>query len=188
MGQFYALLVNNSLRSRTVPMEQKTSTIVPVKNLEKILETVLKNQLIPYIESNNIFIKEQSGFRAKHSCETALNLVLSQWKEDLNSKLNVVAVFIDLKRAFETIEREVMLKNLNILVWRTLNLNGSVVSCQIGINKRLQTHICQERQESNLACHRGRSQLPYFLMFILYYILRNNIVRNGRVFRTSRVN
>lgn len=96
----------------------------------------MKNQLQYYVETNNLLIKEQSGFRAKHSCETALNLVLSQWKEDLNCHLNVVAVFIDLKRAFETIDRDRMLEKLEYIGIKILSLTGLEISFVIAANKQ----------------------------------------------------
>ena len=36
---------------------------------------------------------QQSGFRAKHSCETALNMVVADWKDLMADKQAVVAVF-----------------------------------------------------------------------------------------------
>ncbi|KAG4080199.1 hypothetical protein HA402_008270 [Bradysia odoriphaga] len=36
-----------------------------------------------HVERNNIIIEEQSGFRSKHSCESALNLLLMNWKMEI---------------------------------------------------------------------------------------------------------
>jgi hypothetical protein len=79
---------------------------------EKILEIVVKNQLSQYIENNNILISQQSGFRKHHSCETSLSLILKQWKEEIDRKRVIVSVFLDLKRAFETIDRKILLQKL----------------------------------------------------------------------------
>ena len=56
-----------------------------------------------------MLIPEQSGYWEGHSCETALNLVLAKWKNNLECKDSIVAVFLDLKRAFETISRPLLL-------------------------------------------------------------------------------
>jgi retron-type reverse transcriptase len=53
-------------------------------------------------------VDEKSGFRKNHSCETALNLIKANWKMDIEQKNSIVAVFIDLKRAFETTIREML--------------------------------------------------------------------------------
>lgn len=86
-------------------------------NDEKILECVVKEQLMEFIESNNILTENQSAYRAKHSCESALNLMISDLKEAKEKGQTIVAVFLDLKRAFETVDRKRMsskLKNMGI--------------------------------------------------------------------------
>lgn len=63
---------------------------------------VVHLQLEKYIDENIFLMEEQSGCRQKHSCESALNLVIADWKEKLHDKKEIVAMFLDLKRAFET--------------------------------------------------------------------------------------
>ena len=54
--------------------------------------------------------KYQSGFRRKFSCEMAVNYVVSPWKNAKNSK--ILAIFLAFKRAFETIDRDILLQKL----------------------------------------------------------------------------
>ena len=123
-------LINESLRTGHVPQVWKESLVVPIQKiagtnkseefrpinmlhiLEKILELVVKGQLLSYLKTNDLLIPEQSGYREGHSCETALNLVLAKWKENIEHKNTIVAVFLDLKRAFETISRPLLLQTL----------------------------------------------------------------------------
>ena len=63
-------------------------------------------------DENNILIEEQSRFRSNYFCETTLNLILSEWKNSLNDKMNIVANFLDLKRAFETVDRNILVVKL----------------------------------------------------------------------------
>lgn len=65
-----------------------------------------------YIEENKTLNNSQSGFRENHSCETALNLAIASWKEDMNDGKYVVDVFLDLMRAFETIDRSLLIEKL----------------------------------------------------------------------------
>lgn len=124
-------IFNESLKKGVFPDCWKNSTIVPVPKIprsikcsdfrpinqlplpEKLLEIVVKEQLMEYINSNDILIHQQSGFRKNHSCETALNLVVADWTTKLEDKKIIVAVFIDLKRAFETIDRKILLEKLH---------------------------------------------------------------------------
>lgn len=82
---------------------------------EKILETVVKRQLVSFVEENKLLHEAQSGFRDKHSCETALNLAIAVWKEEMNAGKIIVIVFLDLKRAFETIDRALLLQKLKAM-------------------------------------------------------------------------
>ena len=95
----------------------KCDEIRPINRLkieECIIERVVKSQVVNYLEENNLFMREQSGFRKKHSCETALNRVIFEWKNALDKKKIVIAVFLDLKRAFETIDRELLIKKMKL--------------------------------------------------------------------------
>ncbi len=72
----------------------------------------MKDQLMEYIEKNHLLTKRQSGYRKMHSCETALNLVIVNWKEAKDNNESILCVFLDLKRAFETIDRQKLIQKL----------------------------------------------------------------------------
>lgn len=98
-----------------VPGTIKCNEFRPVNMLptyEKVLEAVIKEQLENYVETKDVPIDEQSGFRRNHSCESALNLVIIKWKEQIEDGNIIVAIFLDLKRAFETIDRQRLIKKL----------------------------------------------------------------------------
>ena len=123
-------LINESLQTGHVPKVWKESLVIPIPKIngtdkaeefrpinmlhtvEKILELVVKGQLMHYLNCNNLLIPEQSGYREGHSCESALNLVLAKWKEKIEAKETILAVFLDLKRAFETISRPLLLQTM----------------------------------------------------------------------------
>lgn len=79
---------------------------------EKTLEIIIKKQLNVYIIQNNIIAYEQSGFRKNYSCETALNRVLNDWKKQADLGKLLICIFLDLKRAFETIDRAKLIAKL----------------------------------------------------------------------------
>lgn len=81
--------------------------------LEKILEEIIKKQLDEHIGGNGILEEEQLGFRERHSTETALQKTLSEWRNMLDEGEIIGVVFIDLKRAFETICRDKLLDLLD---------------------------------------------------------------------------
>ena len=136
IGDMICDIVNLSLTS-SMPDIWKMATVVPVAKipqpkldvdyrpvnmlptLEKLIETMVKDQLLAYIERYGILSRFQSAYRERHSCETALNLLLMKWKEIHASGDMILAVFLDLKRAFETIDRRLLLDKLRKLGWST---------------------------------------------------------------------
>lgn len=81
-------------------------------NDEKIIEGIAKNQLMSYIEKNEILSKYQSAFRENHFCETTLIHALNDWDIAVENGNVVIVVFLDLKRAFETVDRSKLLIKL----------------------------------------------------------------------------
>lgn len=129
-GFFITKLVNESLMDGYVPDQWKIATIHPIPKIKntikadeyrpintmpvdgKILESIVKEQLMEFIESNNLLHKNQSAFRKIHSCETTINLLIQDLNESYDKDEHAIVVFIDLKRAFETIDRELLKKKL----------------------------------------------------------------------------
>lgn len=123
-------MVNTSLELGKLPSKLKISTIIPVPKvthvkeaselrpinmlvtIEKIIEKIVYQQLTRYIQENDILIVHQSGFRQGHSCETAVQNVLFDWKEQFDKGIIIGAAFLDLKRAFETIDRGRLIQKL----------------------------------------------------------------------------
>ena len=54
----------------------------------------------------------QFGFRSFRSCELALNSMVNNWKSELDKKNNVIAILLDLSKAFDTIDHSLLLKKL----------------------------------------------------------------------------
>ena len=67
--------------------------------IEKILEKVVYVKILQFVIENNLICKFQSGFREKHSCESALQYVINEWKEACDLGKVTGIVFFYLKRA-----------------------------------------------------------------------------------------
>lgn len=133
VGYFFVNIINESFETCTVPNLWKLSTITPVPKVkntvkcsdfrpinvlpihEKLLECTVHKQIMSFINTHHVLIDTQSGFRQNHSCETALNLVLATWKEDIDRGHTIISVFLDFKRAFETIDRVTLLNKLRCI-------------------------------------------------------------------------
>ena len=58
------------------------------------------NCLYELLVCHDLLISRQSGFRSKHSCETALNLLVDEWLSSIYNKETVGVLFIDFLRGF----------------------------------------------------------------------------------------
>ena len=78
----------------------------------KIFEKVIYVRLYNFFVSQGILHNKQFGFRKNHSTTHALNYSISQTKNALNKNEHVLGTFIDVSKAFDTIDHEILLKKL----------------------------------------------------------------------------
>ena len=78
----------------------------------KVFCAVLNNRLSDYLETNNLLVEEQNGFRQDRSCQDHLFTVYNLVESRQLSGLQTFACFIDFRKAFDSITREVLWKKL----------------------------------------------------------------------------
>ena len=78
----------------------------------KILERVIYNRRYTYLADNKILFNKQFGFKAGHSTGYALLDLIDQVSDSLNDKSYFVGIFIDLSKAFDTVDHKILLKKL----------------------------------------------------------------------------
>ena len=67
-----------------------------------------------YLAKYNLLHDAQSGFRSNHSCQTALINIIDKWIEEMNNGNVNVVILLDLKKAFDVVDHDIMAKNLEI--------------------------------------------------------------------------
>lgn len=87
-------------------------TLLP--SLSKIFEELLLQQLYGYLESLHFFIGNQFGFLKNSSCQSAALQFVDFVKSNCKNKF-VGAIFIDLKKAFDTVDNKRLLRKLKRL-------------------------------------------------------------------------
>jgi hypothetical protein len=98
----------------------------------KILEKVMYKRLNSHIEKkNNILIKGQFGFRCGKSVENACHTFLNNIQGALENKLHVIGIFLDLTKAYDVLNHQMLLDKLE-----SYGIRGIA-------NQWFQSHTCQ---------------------------------------------
>jgi hypothetical protein len=125
-------IFNLCIKQSTFPTILKKAKVIPIpksKDLEDInnyrpisllsalskpLEKHIQKHLLDFLEKNKLLNIHQSGFRPKHSCQSALTHIVDSWLESINKSLMSGAVFLDLKKAFDLVDHDILLNKLTV--------------------------------------------------------------------------
>lgn len=78
----------------------------------KIFERIIFNVIVDFLETRNIFSPSQHGFRKDHSTSTALLSFLDYVYRNLDLGHKVVAIYVDLSKAFDCVDHDILLSKL----------------------------------------------------------------------------
>ena len=142
-------LFSLSVSTGVFPSKLKTSKTIPIfkagdhtccdnyrpisllSSISKILEKVVATNLVNHLEINNLLFENQFGFLRGRSTLHNITILTSKISQALNDKKFVIGVFLDLKKAFDTVSHDILLQKLKKLgisgtplKWFTSYLSG----------------------------------------------------------------
>ena len=119
-----------------VPSNYRPISILPVAS--KVIERIAFDQFYLYLNVNKFINKFQSGFRPHHSTSTAMLNITDEWLICFDDGKIVCVVLLDLKKAFDTVDFQLLLLKLKYygadevtLRWFASYLNGRIQSTSV---------------------------------------------------------
>lgn len=114
--------------------------------ISRLFEKLIYSQLESYLTENNLIYPRQSGFRSLHSTLTALLDLTNHWSFNIDRKLVNGVIFLDLKKAFDTVDHYILLSklccygfDLDSREWFRSYLTGRIQQCSVnGVSSDLQ--------------------------------------------------
>ena len=177
-------LINKSIHQGIFPDDLKIAKVFPVYKsgdksdisnyrpisvlsfFSKVFEKIMYNHVIDFINTNNLLSKQQFGFRKHHSTNHAVITLIDQISAALDCGKAVVGCYIDLKKAFDTVNHRILIEKMqrygirgHILDWFKSYLN----------NRKQFTHINHTNSDLNsISCGVPQGSILGPLLFILY--------------------
>ena len=96
-------------------LKENYRTISILPTISKIIERSAHIQLGPFLEENRLSSQSQFGFRLKRSTSTALIAFTDQVLESMDKGCVTGTVFLDLRKAFDTVDHLLLINKLKSL-------------------------------------------------------------------------
>jgi Reverse transcriptase (RNA-dependent DNA polymerase) len=184
---FLTAMCNASLLEGNLPPSQKHAIVTPllkkssldpaelknyrpVSNLtfaSKIIEKLVAEQLVSYLQSNSLMPRLQSAFRSHHSTETALLRVMSDLLRAADAKCVTLLGLLDLSAAFDCVDHEILLHRLH----QAFGINGTALGWirSFLVGRSLQvSYGGQLSAAGRLSCGVPQGSVLGPLLFLLY--------------------
>ena len=177
-------IYNQSFLTGVIPNDLKIALVTPVFKandkeefnnyrpisvlscFSKILEKIMYKRVIKYLDKNNILFQSQYGFRKKHSTNLATIELMTKILQAIENGEYTVGVFLDLAKAFDTVNHEILLRKLEhygirgiVLEWFTNYLTN---------RKQIVKYKFEKSERLTIKCGVPQGSVLGPLLFLIY--------------------
>ncbi len=190
-------LINRSMCIGYVPKCLKTGKQTPVhkggeiivtnyrpitvcSSIAKVLEKIVRDRVMEYLNRVKILNKCQFGFRSKHSTNHAIINLTESTLDALENGLKVGGVFLDIAKAFDTVNHNILLRKLEYYGFRDTTL----MWFESYLKNRLQFVNVRQHKSDMYSLEWGIPQ-GGILAPVLFILFMNDIVHSSKIFDFS---
>ena len=130
------------------------------------MEKLMHKQLYEFLQEHNILFQNQFGFRKNNSTPFALLQITEKIKETIDNKKYGCGIFIDLSKAFDTVNHEILLRKMEHYGIRGLSLDWFNLYLS---NRKQYVYLNGEpSQLENITCGAPQGSVLGPLLFLIY--------------------
>ena len=132
----------------------------------KLYEKVVHNRIYKYLTNHNLLYNNQFGFRRNHSTYMALIQLVNNITSAIDNRESTAGVFLDLSKAFDTIDHHILHNNLDHHGIRGHSFNW--VSSYLTNRMQLVQFTSACSQPEPIVCGIPQGSILGPLLFIIY--------------------
>ena len=141
LSPYLANLFNKCINQNIFPFDFKIAYVIPIPKtsppksfdefrpislpsvFSKLFEKILEKKMSKFIAKNNILMPFQFGFRENNSTELAITTFCDRLLKNLDENKITCSIFLDLRKAFDSVNHEILLQKLYHYGFRSKGLN-----------------------------------------------------------------
>ena len=150
--------------NRTIMSNYRPISLLSVFN--KLLEKIMYKRLIKFLEKHNILNENQFGFRSNRSTIQAILLIADKIQRAIEDKNNCCGIFLDLSKAFDTVDHTILIKKLEYYGVR--GTAGDWFRSYLSNRKQFVTTGNSSSEERTVMCGVPQGSVLGHLLFLLY--------------------